>query len=184
MSKDRVDGDNVELDALRALQYEGTPAEIAQGFKEQGNEVVRMKQWKDGKEYYTKALAVLAQRKRVRSFKSLQEGGEKPSVAEDEAEIGKQKELEEACYVNRALCNLEMSIFSQSSSSVLVDLKLTFTQKISGLQPLIAHRPSALTLTMSKHITALLLPSLPSTSLPKLRTHVRGALQWTLQTPP
>lgn len=98
----------MELDALRALQYEGTPAEIAQGFKEQGNEVVKMKRWKDGKEYYTKGLAVLAQRKKVRSLRSPEETGEKPAIAEDEAEIRKQKELEEVCYVNRALCNLEL----------------------------------------------------------------------------
>lgn len=75
MSKNRLDGDNLELDALRALQYEGTPAEVAQGFKEQGNEVVKTKQWKDGKEFYTKGLAVLAQRKKVRS---PDEAGEKP----------------------------------------------------------------------------------------------------------
>lgn len=101
----------MELDALRALQYEGTPAEVAQGFKEQGNEVVKMKRWMDGKEYYSKGLAVLAQRKKVRSLKLPDEAGENSSTAEDEAELGKQKELEEACYVNRALCNLELSMF-------------------------------------------------------------------------
>lgn len=116
ISKNRLDGDNVELDALRALQYEGTPAEIVQGFKEQGNEAVKVKRWKDGKEYYTKGLTVLAQRRTVRSLKSPDEAGENDSIAEDEAEIGKQKELEEACYVNRALCNLELSMFSESLS--------------------------------------------------------------------
>lgn len=110
ISKYRVDGDNVELDALRALQYEGTPAEIAQGFKEQGNEVVKMKRWKDGKEFYTKALAVLAQSKKARLLRSSNGDGEQPPIAEDEAEIRKQTELEEACFVNRALCNLELSM--------------------------------------------------------------------------
>ena len=115
ISKNRLDGDNVELDALRALQYEGTPAEIAQGFKEQGNEVVRMKRWSDGKEFYTKGLAVLAQRKKARLRKPSDEVREKSSIVEDEAEIKKQGELEEACLVNRALCNLELSMFSKSS---------------------------------------------------------------------
>ena len=104
----------MELDALRALQYEGTAAEIAQGFKEQGNEVVKMKRWMDGKEFYTKGLAVLAQRKKVRLLESPDEGGDKPSFAEDDAELRKQKEIEEACFVNRALCNLELSTSSES----------------------------------------------------------------------
>lgn len=132
----------MELDALRALQYEGTPAEVAEGFKEQGNEVVKMKRWKDGKEFYTKGLAVLAQRKKIRSLKSPDETGEKPSFAEDEAEIGKQKELEEACYINRALCNLELSMFSKFAYA---NTRLKPPQKITDLQPSTAHRPSAST---------------------------------------
>ena len=112
MSKTRPDGDNVELDALRALQYEGTPAEVAQGFKEQGNDAVRMKRWKDAKEYYSKGIAVLARGKKGRSPPSPDEAGGK---ADDDAEIGKQKALEEACYVNRALCNLELSTFLLAS---------------------------------------------------------------------
>lgn len=68
-----------------------------------------MKRWVDGKEFYTKGLAVLAQRKKARLHKSPDEVGEERSVAEDEVEIGKQMELEEACFVNRALCNLELS---------------------------------------------------------------------------
>ena len=105
----------MELEALRALQYEGTPAEIAQGFKEQGNEVVKLKRWNDGKEFYTKGLAVLAERRKARLLGSSYVPGEEPSIAEDRAEIGKQKELEEACFVNRALCNLELSIWPGSS---------------------------------------------------------------------
>ena len=109
MSKNRLDGENVELDALRALQYEGTPAEVAQGFKEQGNEVVKLKRWLDGKEFYTKGLAVLVQQKRTRLSETSQTEDE--SVALMKAvEAGKEQELEEACYVNRALCNLELSM--------------------------------------------------------------------------
>lgn len=109
ISKDRLDGDNVELDALRALQYEGTPAEVAQGFKEQGNEVVKLKRWKDGKEYYTKGLAVLVQQKRKRLSEATQTDYE-PASREKEVEVRKEQELEEVCYVNRAHCNLELSM--------------------------------------------------------------------------
>lgn len=96
---------------MRALQYEGTPAEIAQGFKEQGNSMVKVKRWKDGKEFYTKGIAVLAHE---RHSKSLQDGQSPGSVtmadSDEEGEIRKEKELHEACYVNRALCNLELSV--------------------------------------------------------------------------
>ena len=68
-----------------------------------------MKQWKDGKEYYTKGIAVLAQKKKARLLQSSVEDGEKAPIVEDDAEIRKQGELEEACFVNRALCNLELS---------------------------------------------------------------------------
>ncbi|CAF9922062.1 MAG: hypothetical protein ALECFALPRED_002008 [Alectoria fallacina] len=118
------DGDNMELDALRALQYEGTPAEVAQGFKEQGNEVVKLKRWKDGKEFYTKGLAVLVQREKDRSLKSPDEAGKRLSIAEDEAEIGKEKELEEICYVNRALCNLEIKNYRSTTLDCASALRL------------------------------------------------------------
>ena len=172
------------LDALRALQYEGTPAEIAQGFKEQGNEVVKMKRWKDGKEFYTKALAVLAQRKKARLLQAPDEAGQKLSVEEDDAEIGKQRELEEVCFVNRALCNLELRMSTEPPNVACADLKLTSTQKITDLQPSTAHRRSASTPRTSKHIIAPLLLCLPLTSLPKPQTLVLGVLQLILPMPP
>lgn len=133
----------MELDALRALQYEGTPAEIAQGFKEQGNDVVKMKRWVDGKEFYTKGLAVITQRKKVRSLESSDEAGDKPSFAEDDAEMRKQKEIEEACFVNRALCNLELSTSFEFLTVAYTYLRLTRLQKTSDLQSSTAHRPFA-----------------------------------------
>lgn len=184
ISKSRLDGENVELEALRALQYEGTPAEIAQGFKEQGNEVVKVKRWKDGKEFYTKGLAVLAQRRKARSLKIADETEEMSSIAEDEAEIDKQRELEEVCFVNRALCNLELSILPRSLSVACMDLMLTSAQEITGLQPSTAHQSSASTPRTSKHTTAPLLLFLPSTSSLRLSMLVLGVLQFNLQTPP
>ncbi|KAL8945663.1 MAG: hypothetical protein Q9222_007829 [Ikaeria aurantiellina] len=58
---DADDDDNVSLSALKALQYEGTPAEIATNFKERGNEMVAEKRWKDAKEFYTKGILALKQ---------------------------------------------------------------------------------------------------------------------------
>ncbi|CAF9933511.1 MAG: hypothetical protein HETSPECPRED_008677 [Heterodermia speciosa] len=99
--------DNVELEAMRALQYEGTRAEIAQNFREQGNEMARAKRWKDGKEYYTKGLAAL---KQPQSAPPLTEDGEPLPTQnlDSETEAKKEKEIEEACFINRALCNLEL----------------------------------------------------------------------------
>src|SRR5271163_562351 len=50
-------GENVELEALKALAYEGTPLEIAQNFKEQGNEAYSEKRFRDALEFYSKGLA-------------------------------------------------------------------------------------------------------------------------------
>lgn len=104
----RLDGPNVELEAIRALQYEGTPAEVAQGFKEQGNEMTRAKRWKDGKEFYSKGIAALAQGKYSNAAPHAQADERSEPSGDDEKR--KEKELEEVCYVNRALCNLELSM--------------------------------------------------------------------------
>ena len=92
---------------MRALQYEGTRAEIAQNFREQGNEMARAKRWKDGKEYYTKGLAALKQLQFIRPS-AEDTGFQSTQDLEPEVEAKKEKEIEEACYINRALCNLEL----------------------------------------------------------------------------
>ena len=46
----------------------------------------------------------------------MPEAGKTPS-ADQEAEHGREKELEEACYVNRALCNLGLGTWSRVSTS-------------------------------------------------------------------
>lgn len=97
-----ADGNNELLDALSALQYEGTRAEVAQGFREQGNEMARAKNWKDGKEFYNKALAVLADKKNFNNPADTK-------VIDLDEERKQELEVEEACYINRALCNLELS---------------------------------------------------------------------------
>jgi len=104
-------GENIALEALKAMAYEGTRAEIAENFRQQGNECARAKQWKDAKEFYDKAIVALRQ---PQSTPDPNASG--PDVIEveldEEEEAKKEKATEEACYVNRALCNLEKSEFN------------------------------------------------------------------------
>ena len=88
--------------------------EVAANSKEQGNECVKMKQWKQAKDLYTQGLAALkAQRK------DQAEGGVSGEIEvereqrvvdldEEEREEGK---LKEALLVNRALANLELRMY-------------------------------------------------------------------------
>lgn len=86
---DGADGENSSLEALKSLAFDGEPWEVATSFKENGNDSFKHKEYKDAIEYYTKAL----QTKSGRS------------------------EIDEACYVNRAACNLEL----QNYGKVLYD---------------------------------------------------------------
>ena len=100
-------GENIELEALKALAYEGTRAEIAQNFREQGTELIRTeKRYKEARDYYTKALQAL----REPPPPPDPEQGPKVVEIDEEAEAEKERSIEEVCLVNRALCNLEMSI--------------------------------------------------------------------------
>lgn len=73
-------GENMGLEALKSLAYEGEPDEIATNFKNQGNDCYKFKQYKNAIEYYTKALEVEC----------------------------KVDAINVALYVNRAACNLEL----------------------------------------------------------------------------
>lgn len=74
--------ENLELEALQALAYEGTPTEIAANFKTQGNEAYREKRFRDALEFYSKGLA---------------------------AKCG-DEELENTLLLNRAAVNLELGM--------------------------------------------------------------------------
>ncbi|KAH8681368.1 hypothetical protein BX600DRAFT_446386 [Xylariales sp. PMI_506] len=112
--------ENDDLEALRALSYEGTPLENASDFKERGNETFRVKHWTDAKEFYSKGILILVAEERKRAGKwtpppKEEKGKEKETVTEDDKkvedtpeEIAKQKTLLEALYGNRAACNLEL----------------------------------------------------------------------------
>lgn len=94
--------ENDDLAALQVLAYEGTPLEVAVGFKERGNEFFVIKKHKDAKETYTQGVNVLLLEVRKR------QRGEKTEDNADAEEIKKQIALLEATLVNRAACNLEL----------------------------------------------------------------------------
>lgn len=98
---------------MRALQYEGTPLENAQSFKEQGNEMVKAKRWKDGQEFYTKALIILQKSR-------LERKRQPPDDLESGKEGMKEQQLEEGCLVNRSLCNLELSESKAAAPMLMV----------------------------------------------------------------
>ncbi|KAI0132283.1 hypothetical protein BJ170DRAFT_239792 [Xylariales sp. AK1849] len=121
--------ENDDVEALRALAYEGTPLEVASGFKEQGNECFREKRWNDAKEFYGKGVLVIVVEERKRAglpvFKSKakEEEVKLPSEKEDDGkvafppeeeekaspeEVEKQRIVLESLYVNRAACHLEL----------------------------------------------------------------------------
>ncbi|MCJ1287919.1 hypothetical protein MMC26_007271 [Xylographa opegraphella] len=109
---DTTDEDNVGMEAIRALMYEGTRAEIAEGFREQGNEMARAKKWADGKEFYTKGLAALGVQRKEEDSRGKEEdsrGKEEDSRGEEEDQ--REMKVREACLVNRALCHIELKNF-------------------------------------------------------------------------
>jgi hypothetical protein len=106
---DGEDGDNPGLEALKALAYEGTRAEVAENFRQQGNECARAKQWTDAKEFYDKAIAALKAPTRTPDPEDGPPVIEVDAELDEEKEVEKEKATEEACYINRALCNLEKS---------------------------------------------------------------------------
>lgn len=61
--------------------------------------MVKAKRWKEAKDFYSQALRTLHGDQDMDLFRDVQE----------DSDPEKEKELEEACYVNRALCNLSLS---------------------------------------------------------------------------
>ncbi len=119
-------GENTALEALKALAYEGTRAEIAQNFREQGTELIRTeKRYSEAREYYSKAITAL------RSPPPRPDPEHGPVVVNEEEEGKKERGIEEICLVNRALCNLEMSICAPSNGCYASTLTLV-GQRIMG----------------------------------------------------
>lgn len=125
---DETDGDGGEndaLEALKALAYEGTKAEIAENFRQQGNDCARAKQWTDAKEFYDKAIAAL---KAPKKEPDPEDGPPVIDVTDvevdEEEEAKKEKVIEEACYINRALCNLEKKNYRSCIQDCAATLRL------------------------------------------------------------
>ncbi|KAF1836350.1 tetratricopeptide repeat protein 4 [Decorospora gaudefroyi] len=99
-------GENMALEALKAMAYEGTRAEIAENFRQQGNECARAKQWSDAKEFYDKAIAAL-KGPQCNPDPDAEGPDVIPVELDADEEAKKEMVIGEAVYVNRALCNLE-----------------------------------------------------------------------------
>ncbi|TVY84811.1 Hsp70/Hsp90 co-chaperone cns1 [Lachnellula suecica] len=95
--------ENDDMEALRALAYEGTPEEVAAGFKERGNECFKMNDWYNAKEFYRQAIEVLLLEVRKR-----QKAGPGDRAKEDAEGVKREIGILEACLVNRAASHLEL----------------------------------------------------------------------------
>ncbi|KAK2734547.1 hypothetical protein FQN57_001652 [Myotisia sp. PD_48] len=105
--------ENIALEAIRALQNEGTRADVAQNYREYGNEHARAKQWNDAKEYYTKGITTILAKENI---------WEEPEDVD--LEVKRRQQIEEACYINRALCNLELKNYRSTTLDCASTLKL------------------------------------------------------------
>ncbi|PVU88219.1 hypothetical protein BB559_005351 [Furculomyces boomerangus] len=88
--------ENVQLQAIQSLVYEGPPEEIAENFKEQGNDCFKSKRYADATKYYTQGL-------------------------DQEFENDK---LKEALYLNRAAANLEQQNYRKVINDCSAALKI------------------------------------------------------------
>lgn len=135
--------ENDSLDAIRALAYEGTPAEVADNFRERGNECFKEKGWKDAKEFYTKGVDVLLLEIRRR------QRGEQPKegVSAAKEEVRKEIKMLEGLLVNRAAAHLELS---GCFYKVSVHRTLTISQRTIAPRPSTAPMPFFYMLEISK----------------------------------
>lgn len=102
------------MEAIRALQYEGSPLENARSFKDQGNDMVKVKRWKDGQEFYSKAIGMLHKSK-------LERKGE---TDEYQSDSQKEEHLLAICYVNRSFCNLELGNYRSTTMDCAQTLRI------------------------------------------------------------
>ena len=102
---DEEGGENIGLEAMKALAYEGARVEIAENFRQQGNECARAKQWQDAKQFYDQAIQSLKAPHKMREDDPTKIQVE----VDEETDAKKEKIIEEASHVNRALCHLEKS---------------------------------------------------------------------------
>ncbi len=109
--------ENDELEAFKALAYEGTPAEVALNFKERGNECFKDRQWADAKEFYTKGIQFLQAEQRKRAT----EAGSDHAVGPEERE---ELQILETSLVNRAACHLSLKNYRSCNLDCAAVLRL------------------------------------------------------------
>lgn len=109
-----------ELEALRALAYEGTRAEVAENFREQGNDAAKLKDWLNAKEFYNKALAALKLARRPDELADLKGQGQ----GWEQREMATERDLCEKCLSNRALCHLNLKNYRSCSLDCVAALKI------------------------------------------------------------
>jgi tetratricopeptide (TPR) repeat protein len=109
--------ENDELEAFKALAYEGTPAEVALNFKERGNECFKGGQWADAKEFYTKGIQVLQAEQRKRASEARNDHVKSP---EERDEL----QILETSLVNRAACHLSLHNYRSCTLDCAAVLRL------------------------------------------------------------
>ncbi|EME42587.1 hypothetical protein DOTSEDRAFT_73430 [Dothistroma septosporum NZE10] len=115
-------GENVMLEAIKALAHEGTKVEVAENFRTQGNEAAREKLWSDAREFYTKAIGTI--RGNITTTSVEDNPDHKVVEIDEKAEAKKERQTEEACLANRALCNLEMKNYGACNRDCAAALRL------------------------------------------------------------
>ena len=81
--------------------------------------MVKVKNWADAKEFYTKAIAVLSTK-----FGGKEDHLDAESEEARQVEKEMERKIEEACYVNRALCNLELQNYRSTTLDCASTLRL------------------------------------------------------------
>jgi tetratricopeptide (TPR) repeat protein len=109
--------ENDELEAFKALAYEGTPAEVALNFKERGNECFKRGQWQDAKEFYTKGIQVLEAEQRKRANEARSEHAKSQEELEE-------LQILETSLVNRAACHLSLHNYRSCTLDCAAVLRL------------------------------------------------------------
>ena len=74
--------------------------------------MARLKRWSDGKEFYSKGISVFAQEEKTRKKGLAADNLKSKGTVVDghgSAEDSEYRVVQEACFINRALCNLELS---------------------------------------------------------------------------
>lgn len=192
---DETGGENMALEAIKALAYEGTRAENAANFRENGNEQAKLRRWADAREFYDKALAALKLPQKPQDPEEGEPDMDVELELDPVEEERKEREIEEASLANRALCNLELSNCCPSPPHYLQDQSLDrltvyktdilHCRKLRIMQPRLRSDPSSEPLQRKSLVPLLIRLSLPrQTRRSRRRMHPRPSSRPREQSPP